>query len=207
MRRMRKRVRCSARETENHSLTRPMPSPTSKSSNCRCLLDERVVLGVAAVPHHPFDARPVVPGPIEQHHLPHARQVDDVALEIPFAPLPLAGLLQRDHLRPPGIEVLEESLDRPPFAGGVPALEEDDNALTGVFDPVLQLEQLDLQEPFDDLVLRSRHALGVGIALAPGVDQSPVLPAQDRLVVVVGLVELELVQVLERSMSRSKMGA
>ena len=68
--------------------------------------------------------------------------------------------------------------------------------LAGVLHPVLQLQQLDLQQPLDHLVLGPGHALGVGIALPPRVDQPAVLPAQDGLVVVVGLVEHQLVEVL-----------
>ena len=92
--------------------------------------------------------------------------------------------------------MLEEPFDGPPLACRVPAFEEDDKPLAGVFDPVLQFEQLDLQQPFGDLVLRSRQALRVGVALPPGVHQATVFPAQDWLVVVVCLVEVELIQVL-----------
>ena len=63
-----------------------------------------------------------------------------------------------------------------------------------VLDPVLQPQQLDLEQALVGFVLRPGHALVVGVALLPGVDQAPVLPAQDRLVLVVGLIELEVVQ-------------
>ena len=122
----------------------------------------------------------------------------DVALEIPLPLLALGRLFEGDHLGAPRVEVLGEPLDGPALARRVPTFEEDDDPLAGVLDPVLQLQQFDLQQPLDHLVLGPGHALGVGVALPPGVDQAAVLPPQDRLVVVVGLVELELVEVLRQ---------
>jgi hypothetical protein len=43
--------------------------------------------------------------------------------------------------------VLGEPLDRAALAGRVAPLEDDDDFLAGVLDPVLQLDQFDLQQP------------------------------------------------------------
>ena len=69
MRRIRNRVRCSERETENQSLISAMPSSISRRSNSGAWSHEELVLVVGAVPHHPLHAGPVVPGPVEQHDL------------------------------------------------------------------------------------------------------------------------------------------
>ena len=56
----------------------------------------------------------------------------------------------------------------------------------GRLDPVLQLEQLDLQQALVVLVRRSRSMpLVVRVALPPGVDRAAVAAQQDRVVVVV----------------------
>ena len=53
-----------------------------------------------------------------------------------------------------------------------------------IIDPVLQLEQLHLQEPFGLLVLKPAQALIVGIVLPPGIDRCAVGLAQDGIIVV-----------------------
>jgi hypothetical protein len=63
----------------------------------------------------------------------------------------------------------------------------DDQLLAGVLHPVLQLDQLDLEQPLGDLVLVPRHALVVRVVLPPGVDHPAVGPDQDRVVIVVVL--------------------
>ena len=63
------------------------------------LAHEPSVLLVGAIAHDPFDAGPVVPGPVEQHDLPGRGQVLDVPLEVPLALLALARLLERDDGR------------------------------------------------------------------------------------------------------------
>ncbi len=51
-------------------------------------------------------------------------------------------------------------------------------------DPLLQLEQLDLQQPLVALVISARQALRVGVSLPPGVDDLAVVGPQQRIVVV-----------------------
>jgi hypothetical protein len=80
--------------------------------------------------------------------------------------------------------VLHESLDGPALARGVASLEHDHVPPAGALAVVLQLQQLDLQPALQPLVLVARHAVLVGVALAPRVDVVAVPVQQDRVVVV-----------------------
>jgi hypothetical protein len=160
------------------------------------LLHELVVLVVGAELHHPFHAGPVVPGPVEHDDLTGRGQVRDVALEVPLGALPLAGLLQRDDAGAAGVEVLGEPLDGAALAGGVPALEQEHQALPAVLDPVLELEQLDLEQPLAPVVLLPGHPLRVRVRLPPGVHRPAVGPQQHR-VVLVAVVDPQVRQLVE----------
>ena len=146
-----------------------MPRADQHPLELRRLPHELQVLRPAAEPHHPLDAGPVVPGPVEQHDLAGRRQVRDVALEVPLGRLPLARLLQRHHPGAARVEVLHEPLDGAALAGGVAPLEQDHQPLARLLDPVLQLQQLDLQQPLGVVVLVARHPVVVGVVLAPRV--------------------------------------
>ncbi len=69
----------------------------------------------------------------------------DVALEVPLPLLDLGRLLERHHARRARVQVLHEALDRAALAGRVAALEQHDDLLPRLLDPVLHLQQLDLQ--------------------------------------------------------------
>ena len=127
----------------------------------RALVQEPAVLRGRAEAHHLLDAGAVVPGPVEQHDLAGARQVLDVALEVPLGPLALGGRGQRGDARDPGAEVLGDPLDRAALAGGVAALEDDDDALALGPDPLLDLDQLGLQPEQLGLVDLAGHGQAV----------------------------------------------
>ena len=76
-----------------------------------------------------FHPGPVVPTPVEQDDLPGGGQVGDVALEVPLRPLRVRGLAQGDDAAATGVQRLGDALDGPALAGGVTALEEDDEFL------------------------------------------------------------------------------
>ena len=160
----------------------------------RRLAEELVVVVLGAVVHDVLDAGPVVPGAVEQHDLAGRGEVLDVPLEVPLATLSLGGLGQGHDSRPTRVEVLHEPLDGAALAGRVAPLEQDDQALVGVLDPLLELQQLDLQQPLHSLVVLAGHPLPVGVALPPGVDGCAVDPEQHRVVVRV-VEHLELGQV------------
>ena len=81
--------------------------------------------------------------------------------------------------------MLHEALDRAALAGGVATFEDDDVAATGLLDPHLQLQQLDLQKTFRTFVFRARHPFVVRVRLAPGVHRDSVTGQQHGVVVVV----------------------
>jgi len=111
--------------------------------------------------------------------------VRDVPLEVPLGALPVGRLLQRHDPRAARVEVLHEPLDRAALAGGVAALEHDHQALLRPLRPVLQLEQLDLQQPLVPLVHDPAEPLVVRVALPPGVHRRAVGLQQHRVVVLV----------------------
>ena len=95
----------------------------------------------------------------KKHDFAGRRQVLDVALEIPLRALALGRLLQRDDARAARVQVLHEALDRAALAGRVAPLEQHDDLLAGLLDPVLRLQQLRLQR---------QHALEIGLLLDLG---------------------------------------
>src|SRR5262249_41942611 len=116
--------------------------------------------------------------------LPRGGQVRHVTLEVPLPALTLGRDVERHHPRVPGIQVLHEALDGAALAGGVPALEDDHEAAARILDPVLELEQLDLEQPFQMIVFLAAQPLGIGIILPPGVHHAPVGVAEHRVVLV-----------------------
>jgi hypothetical protein len=97
------------------------------------------------LPHDALDTGPVVPAAIEQHDLAAGRQMGGIALEIPLRALALVGSRQRGDPADARIEALRDPLDDAALAGGVAALENDDDLELLVQHPVLQLDQLALQ--------------------------------------------------------------
>ncbi|GFJ95248.1 hypothetical protein [Phytohabitans rumicis] len=81
--------------------------------------------------------------------------------------------------------MLHEPLDGAALARGVAPFEEDHQPGTGGLDPVLQLEQLDLQQALVPFVVVAAHPLRVRVALPPGVDRLAVVADQYRVVVVI----------------------
>ena len=139
-----------------------------------------------AEPHDALHAGTVVPGPVEQHDLTGGRQVLDVALEVPLRAFLLGGLLQRDDAGAARVEVLHEPLDGAALARGVAALEHHDVPEPVGLAPLLQLQQLDLQQPLLLLVLVAGHPVVVRVVLPPGVDDLAAgMQEQHRVVVIV----------------------
>ena len=140
-----KRRSCSSSLTENQYLTSWMPERTSIRSNSGHRAQELPVLGIGAEAHHPLDAGAVVPGAVEEHDLPGRGQVGDVALEVPLRPLALGRRGQRDDAAEARVERVDDALDRPALAGGVAALEDDDEPVAALADPVEHLHELELE--------------------------------------------------------------
>src|SRR5215469_11220926 len=105
------------------------------------------MLLIGAETHDLFDPGAVVPRTVEKYDLPRRGQLHDVALEIPLPALTLGRDGERDDPRVAGIQVFHESFDGTAFTRRVAALKDDDNAVARILNPVLQLEQLHLQQP------------------------------------------------------------
>ena len=78
--------------------------------------------------------------------------------------------------------MLPEPLDRATLAGRVTPLEHEHQLVAGVLDPVLGLQQLDLQTPLVLLVLVAAHPLGVRVVLLPRHHGKAIGPEQHRIV-------------------------
>src|SRR5215831_15710830 len=112
-----------------------------------------------------LDARPVVPGPVEQHDLARRRQLVHVPLEVPLRLLAFRRRRQCRDPRHPGVEILGDPLDRASFARRVAALEDHHHPRAGLARPSLQLHQLGLQPVELLLIALPRHSLGTGLAV------------------------------------------
>jgi hypothetical protein len=71
--------------------------------------------------------------------------VGDVALKVPLSLFTVARGRKGSDPAPSGIEVLGNALDNATFASGIATLDHDDDPLTLVADPLLQLHQLLLE--------------------------------------------------------------
>ena len=106
---------------------------------------ELEILLLGAEAHDPFDAGAVVPAAIEQDHFAGRRQMRDIALEVPLGLFPLGRRAQRHHPAHAGVQTRGDALDGAALAGGVAAFEDHHDAQPFGLDPLLQLDQLDLQ--------------------------------------------------------------
>jgi hypothetical protein len=111
----------------------------------RALAHEFEIVVGRAEAHHALDAGAIVPGAVEEHDLAAGGQILDIALEVPLGALALIGLFERHDAGAARVQMLHEALDGAALAGGIAALEDDDDALARLLHPVLDLEKLDLQ--------------------------------------------------------------
>jgi hypothetical protein len=131
-----------------------------------------------------LDSGTVVPRTVEQDDLPGRGQVRNVTLEIPLPPLALGGDIEGDYPRCPGIQMRHEALDSTALTSSVPALEDNDKAAPRILHPILQLEQLDLKQPFLVIVLLTAQPFSLGIIFPPGVYHASVRVAKHRVILV-----------------------
>ena len=116
--------------------------------------------------HYALDARPVVPGAIEEDHFSGRRQVFYVALKIPLPSLMIGRLFEGYDARGPRVQMFHEALDGTALAGCVPSFTNDHDTFARHLDPVLNLEQFDLQFLFVLLVGCAPYPGLVGICAA-----------------------------------------
>ena len=125
-------------------------------------MNSRYSLGVAEA-HDSLDAGAIVPGAVEEHDLAAGRQMRDIALEIPLRTLALVRLFERHDAGAARVEMLHEALDRAALAGGVAALEQHDDLLAALLDPVLRLQEFGLQRQhaLEIVLLRDLGRVGI----------------------------------------------
>src|SRR5215472_215219 len=95
--------------------------------------------------HDLFYPGTIIPGTVEKSDFPRCRQVRNVTLKIPLPSLALGRDGKRDDSRGAGIQVFHEALYGTAFACRVTALKDHYDTAARILDPVLQLEQLDLE--------------------------------------------------------------
>src|SRR5882724_2870525 len=110
-----------------------------------------------------LDARPVVPAAIEDHDLAGGGQMGHVALRVELRLLALGGGGEGDHPEDARAHALGDGFDGPALAGAVAALEDDTDLEAFMLDPLLELDELDVQ--LGQLLL-------VGLPLEPAIPVS-----------------------------------
>ncbi len=125
-------------------------------------LHELVILRIGTEAHDALDAGAVVPGAVEQHELARGGQVRHVTLEVPCRLVAVGGFTEGDDARLAGAEMLREALNGAVFAGGVAALEDDEDAFAVADEMTLQLDQLDLEIAQEELVLLVADSVEAG---------------------------------------------
>src|SRR5215469_13281563 len=134
--------------------------------------------------HNLFDPGTVIPRTVKEYDFPGRRQVRYITLEIPLPPFALRRDSQRDDPRGTGIQVFHETLYGTALARRVTALKDHYYTLARILDPVLQLQQFNLEHALQVIVFLTGHPLGVGIVFAPGVHLAPVSVTKHRVVLV-----------------------
>ena len=122
-----------------------MPDSVISASRCGISCRKRCRRLLGAVAHDPLDAGAVVPAAVEDHDLAGGGQLLDVALHVELGLLPVGRRRQRDDAEDARADPLGQALDHAALAGGVAALEDDDDAGAGRLHPGLQVGDLDLQ--------------------------------------------------------------
>jgi len=93
----------------------------------------------------------------------------DITLEVPLPLFFFGRFFERHHPGAARIQVFHEPLDRAAFTGRVASLENHNDALTAVLDPVLHLQKFNLKLLLACLVLFTAHATLVGVVVGqPG---------------------------------------
>jgi hypothetical protein len=143
--RARKRRSCSSSLTENQYLRRWIPERDEHVLELGCAAQELGDLGLGGEAHDPFHTGAVVPRPVEEDDLTGCRQLLGVALEVPLGAFAVGrdteGLGAHDAVVGP----IGDPADDAALAGGVAPLEQDHHPVARLADPVLHLDQLDLE--------------------------------------------------------------
>jgi len=112
------------------------------------------VLFLCTKAHYVLNTSAVIPASVEDNDFTSGGQLFNVALSMELHLLPLGRRGEGDHAKDARADTLHDALDYAAFAGRVSSFENDDNAGVGRLDPVLELDQFNLQlEKFGLVVL------------------------------------------------------
>ena len=125
---------------------------------------------------HRLHHRPVVPAAVEENDLAAPGELCDIPLEEPLGALLLGGFAQCHHPVAFFVHVTGDPPDGAPFTGSIPAFENDNHALSGLFQRFLHLDQFRLIGPQFQLPAVALQRLAV-----PGF-QSQVIRFQTQIV-------------------------
>src|SRR5208282_2673901 len=132
------------------------------------------VLWSSTKTHHVLNTGAVIPAPVEDDDFTSGGQSFNVALSVELRLLPVGGRGEGDHAKDARADTLHDPLDHAALSGRVSSLEDDDNACVGRLDPLLELDELNLQlEKFGlvlfvaDLLFAINPAL-LSVAVQPG---------------------------------------
>ena len=95
--------------------------------------------------HDPLDAGTVVPAAVEDHHFAAGGKALEIALHVHLALLAVGRRGQRHDPEDARTDPLGDRLDRAALAGRIPPFEDDDHALAGGLQPVLQVAEFGLK--------------------------------------------------------------
>ena len=151
--RSRKRLCCSFSDTSSQYFSRMMPWLTRKTSKLGQSLRNSPVLFSSTEAHHVLNTGAVIPAPVEDDDFTSGRQLFNVALSMELRLLPFGRRGEGDHAKDARADTLYDALDHAALAGSVSSFEDDNNPGVGRLDPVLELDQLNLQLEKFGLVL------------------------------------------------------
>ena len=140
-----KRSFCSSLADLEPELEQPDAAVDDEILDCGTELEKAAVLGLAAESHDVFDAGPVVPAPIEDHDLAGGGKMRHVALEKHLRFFAVRRRRQGHDAKYARAHPLGDRLDGAALSGRISSLEDDDDALSGLPNPVLELAKPDLK--------------------------------------------------------------
>ncbi len=125
------------------------------------------VLFLSTKAHHVLYASAVIPAPVEDDDFTSGGQLFNVALSMERRLLPLGRRGEGDHAKDARADALHNPFYYAAFAGSISSFENNDNAGVGRLDPLLELDQFNLQlENFGLVVFFIEFLLSVGDRLS-----------------------------------------
>ena len=107
--------------------------------------EELSVLFLSTKAHHVLYTGAVIPAPVEDDDFTSGGQLFNVALSMELRLLPLGRRGEGDQAKDARADTLHNALNYAAFAGSISSFENNDNAGVGRLDPLLELDQFNLQ--------------------------------------------------------------